>query len=45
MNVNYYTTQQLYFWAFVPEKWGLVFTKTCTQMFTAALFIIDKNEK
>ena len=33
-------TEQFQSWVYTQEKWKYVLTKTCTQMFIAALFII-----
>lgn len=38
-------TQQLHFWAFPRERKMYVRTKTCTQIFTEALFVIVKTWK
>ena len=40
---TYYMTQQSHSQAFIQGKWKYVHTKTWTQMFVAALFIIAKT--
>ena len=44
LNINYYATQQLPSWTFIPENGDLCSQKSCVLMFTAALFIVAKNQ-
>ena len=39
-------TQELYSWAFIPEKKAFcVYTKICRKMFMVGLFLIAKKKK
>ena len=42
---SYHTIQQSHTLVFTPKRWKHVHTKTCTWMFTEALFIIAKTWK
>lgn len=40
-----YNPRQLQSWAFIPERWKRMFTKTCKCLFTAALSVRALNQK